>query len=68
MKTTFSILVIMVFSAIILTPKPPQNDPPKQVIEQRAEIAVKEIVLNDLIDKIEYAMVVDSVTIAIIKQ
>ena len=60
MKTTLSLLAILVFSAIMLTPKIPKDYPPKEVLEQRADIVLKESKLNNLIDKIEYVIQKDS--------
>ena len=63
MKTTLSIMAILVFSAIMLTPKIPKEYPPKEVLEQRADIVLKESKLNNLIDKIEYTIEKDSLEI-----
>jgi hypothetical protein len=63
MKTTLSVMAILVFSAIMLTPKIPTEYPPKQVVEQRADIVLKEHTLDNLIDKIEYTIAVDSLAL-----
>ncbi|MDR6844500.1 hypothetical protein [Flavobacterium granuli] len=64
MKTTFYIIGIVVFSAIMLSPKLPKFYPPKEVIEQRKEIVYKEIKLNKIISEIETKLAVDSVLIS----
>ena len=68
MKTTLSLLGIMVFSALMLAPKIPKDYPPKKVLDQRADMAVKEIELKVLINKVEYLIAVDSIHLASIKQ
>ena len=68
MKTTLSLTLVMVFSAIMLSPKLPKEYPPKKVIHQREEVVLKERVLENLIEKIEYTIIVDSIQIADIKQ
>ena len=57
-------MAILVFSAVMLSPKMPKEYPPKAVLEQRADIAVKEIKLKNLINKIEYVIKKDSLKIA----
>ena len=68
MKTTLSITLIMVFSAVLLSPKMPKEYPPKKVIVQREELVIKERKLEDLIKKIENTIAIDSVRLSFIKQ
>lgn len=68
MKTTLSLTLVMVFSAIMLSPKLPKEYPPKKVIHKREQVVLKERVLENLIDKIEYTIAVDSMRIAAIKR
>jgi hypothetical protein len=64
MKTTFYIIAIVAFSALMLSPKLPKAYPPKEVVEQRREIVVREIKLDKLISEIEVTLAVDSVKIS----
>jgi hypothetical protein len=68
MKTTFSLMAILVFSAIMLKPTLEKPYPPKEVLEQRADIVLKENKLNNLIDKIDHMITVDSMMVAHLKQ
>jgi hypothetical protein len=68
MKSLFYTLVLLVFSAIILTPLKPKPYPPPAVVEQRLEIAQKEQQLEVLIKKIEYNIAIDSLKICYIKE
>jgi hypothetical protein len=61
MKTTFYVIAIIAFSALMLSPKMPKDYPPKIVLEQRKEIVCKEKKIELLIDKIESQLVKDSV-------
>jgi hypothetical protein len=63
MKTTFYIVAIVAFSALMLNPKQPPEYPPKEVVEQRKEIVFKEQKINSIIKKIEYNLAIDSVQI-----
>jgi hypothetical protein len=64
MKTAFYFIAIVAFSALMLSPKLPKTYPPKEVVEQRREIVVREIKLNKLISEIEITLAVDSVKIS----
>jgi hypothetical protein len=68
MKTTLSLMAILVFSAIMLAPKIPKEYPPKEVLEQRAEIVLKEKKLDHLIDNMEYIITVDKMNVEALKQ
>jgi hypothetical protein len=68
MKTTLSLLAILVFSAIMLAPKTPKDYPPKRVLEQRVQILVKEKHLDHLIDDMEEIITVDRQKVATIKK
>ena len=63
MKTTFSLLAILVFSAVMLTPKIPKEYPPKEVLEQRAKILKKKKKLEQLISTIENTIAKDSLAL-----
>lgn len=56
MKTLFSTIALVAFSALMLSPALPADYPPKKVIEQRKEIVCKERKLNNLITVIEYEL------------
>lgn len=64
MKTTISLIAILVFSAILIVPEMPKAYPPKDVIIQRAEINFKEIKLNRLINNLEYSIKKDSLELS----
>lgn len=68
MKSFFYTISLVIFSAIILKPKTPTIYPPPEVIEQQKEIVLREIMLDNLINKIEYNVVIDSISIAEVKQ
>lgn len=53
MKTFFSAIALLAFSALMLSPRLPADYPPKKVVEQRKEIVCKEKKLNNLITEIE---------------
>jgi len=53
MKTLFSTIALVAFSALMLSPTLPADYPPKKVVEQRKEIVCKERKLNNLITVIE---------------
>lgn len=61
MKTTVFIIALATFSALMLSPKTFKEYPPKAVLEQRKEIAYKEIKINTLINTIEQTLAIDSV-------
>lgn len=63
MKTSFYFIAIVAFSALMLSPKLPKVYPPKEVVEQRREIVVKEIKLDKLITEIEVKLAIDSTQI-----
>jgi hypothetical protein len=63
MKTTGLILALALFSALMLSPKVPDNYPPKAVLQQRKEIVYKEIKINKLIHTIEQTLAIDSLQI-----
>jgi hypothetical protein len=63
MKTSVFIIALAAFSALMLSPKPLEEYPPKAVLEQRKEIVTKEIKINKLINTIEYALAIDSLQI-----
>lgn len=60
MKTTVFIIALAAFSALMLSPKPLKEYPPKAVLEQRKEIVSKEIKINKLIHTIERTLAIDS--------
>lgn len=60
MKTTVFIIALATFSALMLSPKALKEYPPRAVLEQRTEIAFKEIKINQLINTIEHTLAVDS--------
>lgn len=68
MKTTFSLMAILVFSAIMLKSKIEKPYPPQEVLDQRAIISLKESKLKNVVNTIEYNIVIDSLTIASLKQ
>jgi hypothetical protein len=61
MKTTFYVIAIIAFSALMLSPKLPKEYPPKIVLEQRKEIVCKEAKIERIIDAIENNIVLDSI-------
>ena len=61
MKSPVFIIAIAAFSALMLSPKKPEEYPPKAVLEQRKEIANKELKINKLIQEIEITLVIDSI-------
>lgn len=63
MKTAFYIVAFVAFSALMLSPKLPENYPPKAVLEQRKKIVCKEIKINKLIHTIEHTLAIDSISI-----
>ncbi len=63
MKTTFSIVALLVFSALILAPSMPKEYPSKDVVAQQADINLKEGNLDLLINKIETNVAIDSIHI-----
>jgi hypothetical protein len=63
MKTAFSLVALVVFSALMLAPKESPEYPVGLVLEQRREIVFKEQKINALIREIEYTLVIDSLTI-----
>lgn len=63
MKTTVFIIGLAAFSALMLSPKPLKEYPPKAVLEQRKEIVSKEIKINKLIYTIERTLAIDSLQI-----
>jgi len=63
MKTTFYLIAIVAFSALMLSPKLPKIYPSKEVVQQRREIVVQEIKLDKLISEIEVKLAVDSTQI-----
>lgn len=68
MKTTFSIVILLVFSALILAPNMPKDYPSKDVVAQQADINLKEGNLDLLINKIETNLAIDSIHINSFKQ
>lgn len=68
MKSLFYTIALVVFSAIILKPLNPKPYPPPAVLEQRRDIVQKEQEIEVLINKIEYNLTVDSLSIASIKE
>lgn len=54
MKTTFYIIGLLGFSAVMLSPTLPLEYPSEKVIKQRIDIQKKEEELNQVIDLIEY--------------
>jgi hypothetical protein len=61
MKTTFYVIGIIAFSALMLSPKLPKEYPPKIVLEQRKEIVCKEAKIEKIIDAIESNIMLDSI-------
>lgn len=53
MKSLISLVALVTFSALMLSPTLPEDYPPKKVVEQRKEIVCKERKLNSLITVIE---------------
>lgn len=67
MKSTFSLIAFLAFSALILAPKMPKEYPPKAVLEQRESIVFKEMKIDRMINKIEYHIAEDSIQIILMK-
>ena len=67
MKTTLSALFLVALSFVSIKAIIPKEYPPKSVKEERISIKLKEQKLNNLIDKIEYDLEVDSIKLANIK-
>lgn len=66
MKTTTYIIGLVLFSAVMLSPKEPKFYPPKEVLEQRKDTAEMEVKLNQIITEIaevEAEMVADSLLV-----
>ena len=63
MKTAFYIVALVAFSALMLSPKIPENYPPRLVLKQRREIVYKEQKINALIRQVEYTLAIDSIMI-----
>jgi hypothetical protein len=68
MKATFTIIAVLVFSALILAPSMPAEYPSKDIIVERNEIALKENNLNNLINKLETGVAIDSIKISSINK
>lgn len=68
MKTALYALAIVVLSFASIKAIIPKEYPPKKVKEERVSIRVKEQKLNNLIDKIEYSLQVDSIKLETIKK
>lgn len=68
MKSLFYTIALVVFSAIILKPLNPKPYPPPAILEQRRDIVQKEREIEVLINKIDYNLKIDSLTIASIKE
>lgn len=68
MKTAFYTLFIVAFSFLSIKAIIPKEYPPKSVKEQQAVIKIKERKLDDLINKIEYHLEVDSIKLASINR
>jgi hypothetical protein len=64
MKTALYVVALVVFSALMLSPNLPDEYPPKLVLEQRQEIIYKEQKIKQLIQEIEYTLVIDSIQIS----
>lgn len=64
MKTALYVAALVVFSALMLSPNLPAEYPPKLVLEQRKEIVYKEQKIKQLIQEIEYTLVIDSIQIS----
>lgn len=67
MKTTISLLIIMVIGFICFKPKGPNPYPPKEVLQQKDAIVFKEAKIDMLIHKIQYEMSKDSLELKYIK-
>jgi len=67
MKTALYALVIVVLSFASIKAIIPKEYPPKRVKEERVSIRLKEQKLNNLIDKLEYDLKVDSMKLETIK-
>lgn len=63
MKTFFTAIALVAFSALMLSPQLPKSYPPKKVVEMRKEIVCKEIKINGLIKEIECNLAVDSIAV-----
>jgi hypothetical protein len=63
MKTTFFIIGLVAFSALMLSPQLPSNYPSKAVLEQRKENVIKEKEIIILIHQIEYKIDVEKIRI-----
>ena len=68
MKSLFYTIALVVFSAIILKQLNPKPYPPPAILEQRRDIVQKEREIEVLINKIDYNIKLDSISIATIKQ
>ncbi|MEO8534258.1 MAG: hypothetical protein ABI441_10920 [Flavobacterium sp.] len=67
MKTTIYMLVFIIIGALTLKPIIPKHYPPKKVVEQKQANVLKEIKLENIINRIEYEVKVDSMEIKHIK-
>jgi hypothetical protein len=67
MKSTIYLTALVLFSALLLSPKMPKEYPPKKVLDQRESIVFKETKIDHLINKIEFQLAKDSIVIKNIK-
>lgn len=67
MKATFTIVGILVFSALILAPSMPEEYPTKEDLAIEADISIKKSRLELLINKIEYGIKKDSINLTELK-
>ncbi|OYX86790.1 MAG: hypothetical protein B7Y83_00180 [Flavobacteriales bacterium 32-34-25] len=63
MKTFFTAIALVAFSALMLSPQLPETYPPKKVVEMRKEIVCKEQEINGIIKEIECNLAVDSIAV-----
>ena len=61
MKTTFYIIGLLAFSAVMLSPALPAKYPSKKVARQKIEMIEKEKKLNEVIKLVEYNLKVNKV-------
>lgn len=60
MKTTFYIIMLIVFGGVLVVPVIPKRYPPKTVMDEQLHIVVQENHIDRLIHEIEYKIAKDS--------
>ena len=63
MKTTIYMLVFVIIGALTLKPIIPKHYPPKKVLDQKQSNVLKEIKLDNIINRIEHKVNIDSIEI-----